>query len=656
MSAKHLLPPLIKGVKLYKQQQRAVEATWELLFSTPYTADPNTLNPALGESAAYLEAQTGSGKTFVLGQLLRDMEIREVAEKAGCLAPYPYLYVTKATIVEKTKRDLRNWFGLDTRRRVFVTNYDQLRATIGKFFLEEIERVVDGERVIEYKWRVGLNPFVVLFDEAHALKNKSSTQSKIGRNFSHIRYAQRRLGFGTPPKAVCASATPGTCVDEFRYFCVLAGVKADFVSDGYVQEKNFQHFADSVASNFGASDTKPFEHAEAAMDRLKPYIDPYIVSIEHLRPQFKVHNRVEVIPFACEEDRKRYDAAWLKYLENCAKIGKEVTNSRFLLLVEFLKFRMAAELIRAPEIARRMYHDVTTRGKAAIAALSFKSAIAKVADTLYSDFNVSRDQISLIWGGDETYNSTDKAFHYTPEEIVLLLTRAAQGIAPLDPNVMKAIHKQLSAEEAGLGNLPPELRLGPQSMKQRQEEIDRFQTGKSLYCIFSFKSGGCGLSLHHTDDMTEQKVRHQENGYAVLEDIPLIPTRPRSVILAPTYSAIESVQGLGRGPRLTSLSDTEQVILFYKDTIEEHVAALLGNKLKCLGKLVKQKDSWANTMYEGAGKGKGVAHIIADFEDMQNRDIKLVDGSKPSDDGSDLLLGESPQDSGDDDEDSEDNI
>jgi hypothetical protein len=113
-----------------------------------------------------------------------------------------------------------------------------------------------------------------------------------------------------------------------------------------------------------------------------------------------------------------------------------------------------------------------------------------------------------------------------------------------------------------------------------------------LYCIYTYKSGGVGLSLHHSDEQTRIKVRRQKNGYAVVEDIPKVPTRPRKATVGPTWSAIELVQGCGRVPRLTSLSDSEQNFLFYRGTVEEEQAFVVTHKLRCLSKVVRQHESW----------------------------------------------------------------
>ena len=69
--------------------------------------------------------------------------------------------------------------------------------------------------------------------------------------------------------------------------------------------------------------------------------------------------------------------------------------------------------------------------------------------------------------------------------------------------------------------------------------------------------------------------------------------------MTPTYSAIELVQGLGRCPRLTSLSDTPQELVYYRGTVEESVARIVAQKLRCLSRVVRMKESWEDVIVGG---------------------------------------------------------
>jgi hypothetical protein len=344
-----------------------------------------------------------------------------------------------------------------------------------------------------------------------------------------------------------------------------------------------------IFSRFIASPAAPEDYNEAAIERLMEEINDYIVDVKNVRPQFNAINRVMMIDFDNPEAKAKYDKAYENY---CIAVGKLEghKNSSFAKLVEWLKFRQEAELCRAPFLARSMWNGVK-EGYATVCACNFKATIAKITHVLNSNYKVPRQQISLIWGGSQLYSQA-KEEKFTKEDVHQNLADILAG-KNVDVKVLKKMRLQLLADLAGIGDLDMSLNLGPQDFEQRQEEIDRFQRGDSLYCLFNFKSGGVGLSLHHSDELTTAKVRRRkESNYAYEEDIPLVSTRPRLSFLAPTYSAIELVQGLGRAPRLTSLSDTLQTLVFYKGTIEVAVAAIVSAKLKCLKKVVRQRETW----------------------------------------------------------------
>lgn len=388
-----------------------------------------------------------------------------------------------------------------------------------------------------------------------------------------------------------------------------------------------------------ASPADPDEYVEAAIDRLMFELNDYIVDVKNVRPQFNAINSVKMIQFETAEQREYYQKAFERYLEAVGKLEKEGgANSKFLMLVEWLKFRQAAEFCRCEYMAREM-HKAVQEGYASIAALCFKASQAKTALILNRDYNVPRPLISMIWGGSASFTSQEDK-RISAKEITEILTAAMRG-EKIDTVKLKKIKQQLIYDSEGLGNLPDELDLGPQDYKKRQREIDRFQSGAALYCLFNFKSGGIGLSLHHCDDLCTSKVRRKkDSGYAYEEDIPLIPTRPRRVFLTPTFSAVELVQGLGRGARITSLSDTLQTMLFYRGTIEERVASAVSQKLKCLKKVVRQRETWEDIITSRATEYRNLAKQTADApipeqEDVEGNDLFDLDDVQSDDEEGD---------------------
>lgn len=161
------------------------------------------------KNGVLLVAGAGNGKTFILGAVIR--RLLDMNFHVGrTISPWPYFYITKASVVEQTKRVLENKFNINTVTECMVTNYDQLRATLGEIFLKEKTIVTNGEPHIIWEWRKHINPCVFIIDECHSAKNEDSTQATIINAIANIE----------DPNVVCifSSATPFARVSESKYF------------------------------------------------------------------------------------------------------------------------------------------------------------------------------------------------------------------------------------------------------------------------------------------------------------------------------------------------------------------------------------------------------------------------------------------------------
>jgi hypothetical protein len=212
-----------QSARLFNFQERAAEESFELLFGTKQLP------------AVMVEAPTGTGKTYMAGRIAR-----AVHDSGWCYgktySPFPIMYVTRASVVEQTARVLKNKFGLGSDE-IMVTNYDKLRSTFGEQFLSEVVEMRDGEPHVSYKWHINVHPIVIFWDEAHALKNPGSLQSKVQSAFNEV---HSPLG---PVKQIFFTATPGTCILELRYFICAARVK---VKDDYEPIDYTKEFGHSI--------------------------------------------------------------------------------------------------------------------------------------------------------------------------------------------------------------------------------------------------------------------------------------------------------------------------------------------------------------------------------------------------------------------------
>lgn len=393
-----------------------------------------------------------------------------------------------------------------------------------------------------------------------------------------------------------------------------------------ITEKTWPLFASAIARG------DPLEYNEAALERLMDVMDPWITRVSGVHTQFRANNYTLLIDFQTPQEREEYNLSWEKYMAKKAKIeGRSdlsAAQSRFLILAQFTVWRRTAEGIRSPYLGDAMFESVRT-GHAAACAVNFRGTICKAVEHLIKNKGVSRDQISLIWGGSQVKQTKKgelkKQFVEHPELLELM---QQEGID------LDALELGDDVEVKEEKSYPPEWRMGAQDKKQRQAEIDAFQKGKTLYCFFTFKAGGVGLSLHHTDEWFKNDkniyCRRKPSGFVFEEDIIRVPTRPRECFLAPTWSAIELVQGLGRCPRLTSLSNTSQTLVFYRNTIEERVKAVTDAKLRCLSKvtrLPKTEQAWEDIA------------TSRQREEAEKRHIESVAKLQPSEDDNNGLLG-----------------
>ncbi len=157
-----------------------------------------------------LNARVGSGKTFILGAVLRELWERQWQPLMESIASYPVLYVTRASIVEQTERVLYRKFGLRPVCQVAVTNIDQLRASYGERFIHEKIVVEYGVEHVIYQWLPLVSPSLIILDEAQGVKNIDSKQSRLFQAYNEVEDAH----------LICASATLFTRVIESKVMAV----------------------------------------------------------------------------------------------------------------------------------------------------------------------------------------------------------------------------------------------------------------------------------------------------------------------------------------------------------------------------------------------------------------------------------------------------
>lgn len=508
-------------------------------------------------------AQAGAGKTYLAGSLIKNLNAQGFFN--DCLSPMPVLYVTKSTIVEQTMYEvLKSRFNIDCFGLVTVINIEALRSSLLGVLIDKTVNIIDGQEHEGYVWRTLYKPKLVIWDESQGLARAESTQSKIANSLILPPFPPWKT------HQVDMSATPWSRVCEAKHFAVSTGLCVD---TGLGSEKVTSETWPRIARDI-ADPSQPDEHCTAAIKRFVDHFESHIVRISNIRPRHKSYNSVVKIDFPTQVLKDEY----YKALESFEKKREKITSNDSLtdqqkyvaVLAEYTIFRKAAENCRR-EFCAEWFVDKWDAGYAPGIGFSFKQTGRNICELLIKKYKWKRSDISIIWGG---------------------ATEALTAKKKLAKKIKDATELRKAAEEAGISfeddlgiylddfiektdeqiQFEKDYDLLTQKPEDRERERLAFQTQTSRVAMFSYKSGGVGLSLHHEEQYPN--------------------ARQRVGMFTPVYSEKELVQALGRFPRITSASDTDQTMCYYAGTIEEHVAAKVIQKLKCLKEAIRGHESW----------------------------------------------------------------
>lgn len=115
--------------------------------------------------------------------------------------------------------------------------------------------------------------------------------------------------------------------------------------------------------------------------------------------------------------------------------------------------------------------------------------------------------------------------------------------------------------EKALHEMKPSVIIGEQTEDDREAERNFFQDNQTRVCLCTYGAGGLGLDLHD------------------------LKGRPRLSVLNPNWSAVQTIQALGRIHRAGALSPAIQKLIYAANTVEEEVASRVEASLNNLSLL-----------------------------------------------------------------------
>ena len=365
----------------------------------------------LREQGALLQGGTGTGKTYITCEMLRNIlpKLKQDANIGG--GPIHVLWIAPAATILQTKRVLRS-YGLAAD--VLVMSYSALTSpkTGGVMYYGTKTVVELGTEHTKHTWSDIMLPRLIVFDECQALKNDGSSRTSFARQIPKKRV-----------KRLFISATPYQRVCEARTVLTGCAIKS---------EHNVLPLCETTVPSVLrslATYGNPASYSPRAMERVKVVMKPYTVALKNVRFKYKARTELVLVDFRNDKERDAYNEAYEEYLKYLYELrgqrGHGVVAAR---LVAMMKFRQKAEELRSPQIAARARNAVV-EGSQVIIGSNFKSMLRGVWLALTKTYNIREERIGFITGGqsaDERQRHVD-AFQ-RGEKDYMLLTVAAGGV------------------------------------------------------------------------------------------------------------------------------------------------------------------------------------------------------------------------------------
>ncbi len=439
-------------------------------------------------------------------------------------------------------------------RRIFVFPHSDFNGDSSSIYCEEEINYTTGESLL--KWNILFQPSIVILDEEHHFCNRLTRRTQA---------IEALAATPLPKHFLCLSATAARKINDLYLFTQLA-------------QPVFQGVKITTPNQFGymarCLDSRPDKMNEESLKRYRKAMSKYIVSVPYVKPKYSARTTVKLFEFESSHDKEIYDTAVARCVEACAKAGKNTSWGRWQRAQEIAIMNRTVEPLRAPGIAREVAANFHSGKFASCVGTAYLETICEIGYRLVTEHGVPREKISVIWGGKKAFQPTDLL---TQDELKTVLgndTEKLKALAESDKRLSKKIiatlnyvqdqiyHGETPEEQAKRHKSLKQLGLtGIQSLNNRQIEIDKFQSGKTLVNLFTVYCGKEGLSF---DRYTESLL-------------------PRIGYFTPIYDPKAFQQVLNRLVRRRSIDNADQYVCMMSNSSEHwHVAPILDKGLKCI--------------------------------------------------------------------------
>ncbi len=636
-------------IKFRPQQKKSIDGIFSVLFTpdSPYRAAINPL-------------KAGRGKSYIAGALIKYIQDNNWLGHKWLFPEAKVIFFTKKPVIQKTIRTLRDKFKIKNVGTtlmgcdVCVTHYGALGTKLNTMcFSEDSVEVFNNEfKLFKYNFD---GPLFVVADECQDVKKVKSKRTRF-----LLAYLRSKRASDT--RWLFQSATPGITLNDFRLLLMASGIKT-----GLGERIDLNNVAGYLAK-FRANPNKPIKRA--IKDLFKD-LGPVVVRPPDDPLPYTITTNMVIEKFPSETEKEFYFKAEDRYLETLEKVGKSISD-RGLAMVQFQILAQAEESIKAPVFAQRAM-QADKDGFSAIIACRFQETVRDVALELldagykredlsiiwggdkpitekevftneefgalvlpYMKLNKCLQDITLatnptwdilldngfplpegtLWSEpfDEEQAVETAIDTFMENDIVKKRDLTWKKFKTMWKKTNKfttdRVRRDESFDDAAVRRKRmSDLKIVAMSDEQRQEEIDRFQDGRSKICIFTLAAGGTGLDLDHQDPRA----------------------RPRKLYSTICYYAEEFIQALGRDARIATLSDVYHEIIFFENTIAaDHVLPKLAAKVDCIDAFAASGVDLVSLMEQSIkrgerGKGKSVS--------SSTRELTLVEEEEEEEEG-----------------------
>ena len=552
------------GATLFPQQQKSFEAILELFLE--WRKDPENAE----WSGAILTLPPGKGKSYITAGLVKylaDNNLLTLDDTAALHQMYNAWCLTPAgQVLTKTKEKFKELGvpGLD--QRVMVTSHQSLSTISYKhMFRTETEDYFDNEReVYSYAY---FPPVFCNVDEAHQYKKPASERTK--RAMAWVRAGRTFWLFTT--------ATPAVTLADTEF--MTCAIRPKYLGTQLTQPK-FRMFINEV----NGYSRIPIDVAnDAAGDRYRKRMARVFITPPADPQKVRAFNKVMLVDFANEEDRRFYMDAEARWLEAKERAG-ERPSERGAEMAMFTVMHQAGEACCVP-IWGELIYKAWQEGLAPVCGVKFQETLRDICIYLVVKKGVPREKIALIWGGAEILKDEDRL---TEEQLAdLMIKRHEQGNESLTKRERSLIKKNMVALKGRLRRNIDEkesiardhwlktLGLNKQTVNERWLDNQAFQKGSKEICLFTASAGGIGIDLDH---------QYQT-------------ARPRVLFSTITYYGEEMLQIFGRCLRIATLTNVHQYMVFLKGTLAAlHVAPKLDRKLASINRYATGREDYVSEL------------------------------------------------------------